>query len=169
MRLNKRNNMDRLYMMMCGGKVKKYEDGGMMDDDDMMEGSSDLDQAEPIRTIEGQNTSEVQVDEEGNQFVIYETPEGDSIEVYGDWETYGNIMAPGGGGVRPGEPRYIEDRTYPVIKNRDTGKYELDSQAMESEHMREPEQKMAREAIGGQGGSRMQDLLEKLSQRGMMR
>ena len=74
-----------------------------------------------LRTIDGQSTSEVQEDEEGRQFVMYETPEGDTVKVFGDWESYGEISAPGGGGVAPGDQRFIADREFPVMANPETG------------------------------------------------
>mgnify|MGYP000306603485 CR=1 FL=1 len=134
--------------------LKKYQQGGAAPQGGISE-------------IEGQYTSEIQVDQEGNQYVVYEGPDGQAMKIYGDWESYGNVMAPGGGGVGPGEARYIEDRSYPVFFNNETGQYELDAQSMESEMMATDERQMAQQAVGGQGESSMTDLLEQLSQRGM--
>tara|TARA_R110002110_G_scaffold267606_3_gene483428 strand:- start:299 stop:1099 length:801 start_codon:yes stop_codon:yes gene_type:complete len=117
-----------------------------------------------LRTIDGQSTSEVQEDEEGRQFVMYETPEGDTVKVFGDWESYGEIMAPGGGGVAPGDQRFIADREFPVMANRETGEYELDVDAMETEMYSEPEREMAEQAApGGPGASGMEALMESLT------
>ena len=117
-----------------------------------------------LRTIQGQSTSEVQEDEEGRQFVMYETPEGDTVKVFGDWESYGEIMAPGGGGVAPGDQRFIADREFPVMANPETGEYELDVEAMETEMYSEPEREMAEQAApGGPGASGMEALMESLT------
>ena len=117
-----------------------------------------------LRTIDGQSTSEVQEDEEGRQFVIFETPEGDTVKVFGDWESYGEISAPGGGGVAPGDQRFIADREFPVMANPETGEYELDVDAMETEMYSEPERQMRDEsAPGGPGASGMEALLEGLT------
>jgi hypothetical protein len=117
-----------------------------------------------LRTIDGQSTSEVQEDEEGRQFVMYETPKGDTVKVFGDWESYGEIMAPGGGGVAPGDQRFIADREFPVMANPETGEYELDVDAMETEMYSEPERKMRDEsAPGGPGASGVEALLESLT------
>jgi len=117
-----------------------------------------------LRSIQGQSTSEVQEDEEGRQFVMYETPEGDTVKVFGDWESYGEISAPGGGGVAPGDQRFIADREFPVMANPETGEYELDVEAMETEMYSEPEREMAEQAApGGPGASGMEALMEKLN------
>jgi hypothetical protein len=117
-----------------------------------------------LRSIQGQSTSEVQEDEEGRQFVMYETPEGDTVKVFGDWESYGEIAAPGGGGVAPGDQRFIADREFPVMANPETGEYELDVEAMETEMYSEPEREMAEQAApGGPGASGMEALMESLT------
>lgn len=117
-----------------------------------------------LRTIDGQSTSEVQEDEEGRQFVMFESPEGEMIKIFGDWESYGEIMAPGGGGVAPGDQRFIADREFPVMLNPETQEYELDVDAMETEMYSEPEREMASQASeGGPGASPMEALMEGLT------
>jgi len=119
---------------------------------------------EDLRTIDGQSTSEVQEDEEGRQFVMFKTPTGDTVKVFGDWESYGEIAAPGGGAVAPGDQRFIADREFPVMANPETGEYELDVDAMETEMYSEPERQMAQQAApGGPGASGVEALLESLT------
>ena len=144
----------------------KFNDGGNIEAMMAAMGGQQGGQGGPgdLRTIDGQNTSEVQEDEEGRQFVIFETPEGDTVKVFGDWESYGEISAPGGGGVAPGDQRFIADREFPVIENPETGEYELDVEAMETEMYSEPEREMAEQAApGGPGASGMEALLESLT------
>lgn len=147
---------------MYGGGGRMYQEGGMAPQGGQK--GQDFGPDGKLRQIQGQNTSKVQLDEEtGEEYVMYETSDGyDMVPIYGDWESYGNIMAPGGGGVGPGGDRYIEDRVFPVVYNREKDRYELNYVELEREQMAEPEQKMAREAVGGPGASPTEDLLEKL-------
>jgi hypothetical protein len=144
----------------------KFNDGGNIEAMMAAMGGQQGGQGGPgeLRTIQGQSTSEVQEDEEGRQFVMYETPEGDTVKVFGDWESYGEIAAPGGGGVAPGDQRFIADREFPVMANPETGEYELDVEAMETEMYSEPEREMAEQAApGGPGASGMEALMESLT------
>jgi len=92
--------------------------------------------------------------EDGNQFVEMELPSGEVAPVFGDWETYGN----------PNQEGLIEDLDYRIYPLGD-GTYALDAGEMESEMLRDESREFARDTQGGPGASRMEDLLEKLSQR----
>jgi len=96
---------------------------------------------EPVRTTP-----------EGKQYVSMEMPDGEIATVFGDWETYGN----------PNRDGLIEDLDYRIFPLGD-GTYSLDAGEMESEMMRDDSRKVANEAQGGQGASRTEDLMEKLS------
>jgi len=92
--------------------------------------------------------------ESGEQYVTMELPDGTMATVFGDWETYGN----------PNQQGYIEDLDYRIIPRGD-GSYDLDAGEMESEMLRDEARGFARDTQGGPGATRMQDLLEKLSDR----
>ena len=92
--------------------------------------------------------------ESGEQYVTMELPDGTMATVFGDWETYGN----------PSQEGYIEDIDYRIIPRGD-GSYDLDAAEMESEMLRDEADEFARDTQGGPGASRIQDLLEKLSDR----
>ncbi len=92
------------------------------------------------------------IPDSGQQYVSMELPDGKVVPVFGDWESYGN----------PNREGLIEDMDYRIFPLGD-GTYSLDTGEMESEMMRDDSRKVAREAQGGQGASRMEDLMEKLS------
>ena len=92
--------------------------------------------------------------EDGNQFVEMELPSGEVAPVFGDWETYGN----------PNQEGLIEDLDYRIYPLGD-GTYALDAGEMESEMLRDESRRFAEDTQGGPGASRMEDLLEKLTQR----
>jgi len=104
--------------------------------------------------IAGQNAvgSIKTIPDSGQQYVSMELPDGKVVPVFGDWESYGN----------PNREGLIEDLDYRIFPLGD-GTYSLDAGEMESEMMRDDSRKVAREAQGGQGASRMEDLMEKLS------
>ena len=81
----------------------KFNDGGNIEAMMAAMGGQQGGQGGPgeLRTIQGQSTSEVQEDEEGRQFVMYETPEGDTVKVFGDWESYGATPPPPGAAISP--------------------------------------------------------------------
>lgn len=102
-------------------------------------------------TMTGQYTSPVQQDGD-REFVMYESPNGEEIKVYGNWNEYavsqdeqGNMM--------------IADEDYPIVENAE-GEFVLDEQTFEGQ-MKGAE--MGMDAEGGPGADRMQDLMEKLS------
>jgi len=83
-----------------------------------------------------------------------ELPDGEVAPVFGDWESYGN----------PDQEGRIEDLDYRIYPLGD-GTYALDAGEMESEMLRHENREFARDTQGGPGASRMEDLLEKLTQR----
>ena len=83
-----------------------------------------------------------------------ELPDGEVATVFGDWESYGN----------PDREGRIEDMDYRIYPLGD-GTYALDTGEMESEMMRQEGRDFGAQAQGGQGASRMEDLLEMLNQR----
>jgi len=92
------------------------------------------------------------IPDSGQQYVSMELPDGKVVPVFGDWESYGN----------PNREGLIEDMDYRIFPLGD-GTYSLDTGEMESEMSRDDSRKVAMEAQGGQGASRMEDLMEKLS------
>lgn len=108
-------------------------------------------------TMTGQYTSTVKTEEgpsgETREFVLYDSPNGEQIKVYGNWNEYavsqdeeGNMM--------------IADEDYPIVENKD-GEYILDEATFEGQMRAEG---VGREAEGGPGASKMEDIMEKLGQ-----
>ena len=94
------------------------------------------------------------------EFVMYDSPNGEQIKVYGNWNEY----AAG----RDEEGRdMIADEDYPIIQN-EAGEFILDearhSENMDTAYEREPVERMARETEmeSTQGASKIENLLEKL-------
>lgn len=94
----------------------------------------------------------IQTSEEGEQYVSMELPNGEIATVFGDWESYGN----------PSRERVIEDMNYRIVPLGD-GTYSLDVGEMESKMVRDEVGEFGEQATGGPGASRMEDLMEKLS------
>lgn len=94
----------------------------------------------------------IQTSEEGEQYVSMELPNGEIATVFGDWESYGN----------PSRERVIEDMNYRIVPLGD-GTYSLDVGEMESKMVREGVGEFGEQATGGPGASRIEDLMEKLS------
>lgn len=120
-------------------KLRDYKDGGSV-------------QGGSVKIAGQYATTPIQQDEDGRQFVYMEFGNGDEVQVFGDWETYGN----------PTQDGTIEDLDYRILPHED-GYYTLDAGEMESEMQRDDSRKVAREAQGGPGASRVEDLMEKLS------
>lgn len=94
------------------------------------------------------------------EFVMYDSPNGEQIKVYGNWNEY----AAG----RDEEGRdMIADEDYPIIQN-EAGEFILDesrhSENMDTAYERQPVERMARETEmeSTQGASKIENLLEKL-------
>ena len=103
----------------------------------------------------GQYTSSVMQEEDtGREYVMYDSPNGEQVKVYGNWNEYAV--------TRDEEGRdMIADEDYPIIQNKD-GEFVLDEQTFEGRMGAIEEGRMAE---GGPGESRVQDLMERLSQR----
>lgn len=96
----------------------------------------------------------IKTNPEGNQYVSMELGDGKVVPVFGDWETYGN----------PNKQGLIEDLDY-VIYPLGDGTYALDVAEAEADMLRSEATEFARDTQAGPGASRMQDFLEKLSDR----
>lgn len=108
-------------------------------------------------TMTGQYTSTVKTEEgpsgETREYVMYESPNGEEIKVYGNWNEYAVSQNEDG-------EMYIHDDNYPIVQN-EKGEYVLDEATFEGQMKG---QEMERESTGGPGASRTEDLLERLSQ-----
>ena len=101
-------------------------------------------------TMTGQYTSPVQRDGD-REFVVYDSPNGEQVKVYGNWNEYavsqdeqGNMM--------------IGDEDYPIVEN-ENGDFVLDEATFDG---MQKAAEVANSAQGGPGASRTEDLLEKL-------
>jgi len=103
-------------------------------------------------TMTGQYTSPVQRDGD-REFVVYESPNGEEVKVYGNWNEYAVSQDEEG-------RMMIADEDYPIVENAE-GEFVLDEETFEGQ-MKGAE--MGQGAEGGPGESKMQDLMEKLSQ-----
>jgi len=103
-------------------------------------------------TMTGQYTSSVQRDGD-REFVVYESPNGEEVKVYGNWNEYAVSQDEEG-------RMMIADEDYPIVENAE-GEFVLDEETFEGQ-MKGAE--MGQGAEGGPGESKMQDLMEKLSQ-----
>lgn len=126
-----------------------YRDGGRMYQDG----------GKVAFTMTGQNTSPVMSDENG-EYVMYDSPEGGQLKVYGNWNEYavsqdeeGNMM--------------IGDEDYPVMQD-ERGNFRLDERRFEDTMSAVTEgqggRQMAGEATGGPSATSIEDLLERLGQ-----
>lgn len=106
----------------------------------------------------GQNTSPVMYDEQrSREFVVYTMPDGEQVEVFGNWNEYAV-----GEGEEPGS-YIIADEDYPIVKNAQ-GEYELDEMSFELKMGGgDATQQMASQAQGGPSASGVEDLLERLT------
>ena len=73
-------------------------------------------------TMNGSKASPVQRDED-REFVMYESPNGEEIKVYGNWNEYAVDRTPEGNDM-------ISDDDFPIIRNED-GEYIMDEAAYE--------------------------------------
>jgi len=101
-------------------------------------------------TMTGQYTGPVQRDGD-REFVIYESPNGEEVKVYGNWNEYavsqdeeGNMM--------------IGDEDYPIVED-ENGEFVLDEETFEG---KQRGAEASNEAQGGPGASRTEDLMEML-------
>jgi len=101
-------------------------------------------------TMTGQYTGPVQRDGD-REFVMYESPNGEEVKVYGNWNEYavsqdeeGNMM--------------IGDEDYPIVED-ENGDFVLDEATFDGQ---EKGSEAANQAQGGPGASRTEDLMEML-------
>ena len=101
-------------------------------------------------TMTGQYTSTVQRDGD-REFVVYDSPNGEQVKVYGNWNEYavsqdeeGNMM--------------IADEDYPIVENAE-GEFVLDEATLDGQQRGA---EMAQNAQGGPGETRAADLMEML-------
>lgn len=110
-------------------------------------------------TMTGQYAGSVERDGD-REYVMYESPNGEQIKVYGNWNEYAVSRDEQGRDM-------IADEDYPIVQNED-GEYVLDevrhNENMDTAYEREPVERMARETAeeSTQGASKMENLLEKL-------
>ena len=94
------------------------------------------------------------------EFVVYDSPNGEQIKVYGNWNEYAVSRDEEGRDM-------IADEDYPIIQN-EAGEFVLDearhSENMDTAYERQPVERMARETEmeSTQGASKIENLLEKL-------
>ena len=100
----------------------------------------------------GQYASPVMYDEEtGREYVIYESPNGEDVKVYGNWNEYAVSVDDDGNDL-------IGDMDFPVMMNKD-GEYVLDEQGLEEKKDSRPQ--------GDQGMIEEAESLEGTEEEGM--
>ena len=110
-------------------------------------------------TMTGQYAGSVERDGD-REYVMYESPNGEQIKVYGNWNEYAVSRDEQGRDM-------IADEDYPIVQNEE-GEYVLDevrhNENMDTAYEREPVERMARETEmeSTQGASKIENLLEKL-------
>lgn len=110
-------------------------------------------------TMTGQYAGSVERDGD-REYVMYESPNGEQIKVYGNWNEYAVSRDEQGRDM-------IGDEDYPIIQN-EQGEFVLDEvrheENMATAYEREPVERMARETAqeSTQGASKIENLLEKL-------
>lgn len=117
-------------------------------------------------TMMGQYTSTVQ-QEQGpdggmREFVMYDDGDGNEIKVYGNWNEYAQGQDEEGN-------MFLPDEDFPIMKN-EQGEFVLNERkyedTMSGVQDRQKAEALGRSAQGGQGASRMEDLMEKLADYG---
>ena len=100
----------------------------------------------------GQYASPVMYDEEtGREYVIYESPNGENVKVFGNWNEYAVSVDDDGNDL-------IGDMDFPVMMNKD-GEYVLDEKGLEEKKDSRPQ--------GDQGMMEEADSLEDTEEEGM--
>lgn len=90
-------------------------------------------------TMTGQYASPVMYDEEtSREFVMYESPNGEQIQVFGNWNEYAVSQDEDG-------REMIADEDYPIRKN-ENGEFVFDEAKFEEMQLNKPEKEMAPEA-----------------------
>ena len=98
----------------------------------------------------GQYTSPVQQDQNG-EFVMYDDGSGKQMKVYGNWNEYAQGQDSEGN-------MFLPDEDFPVIQN-DRGEFVLDEVTYDAQNRGYE----ATRNLGGQGASKMEDLMQRLS------
>ena len=89
-------------------------------------------------TMTGQYASPVMYDEEtSREFVMYESPNGEEVQVFGNWNEYAVGQDEAGKDM-------IGDEDYPIRKN-ENGEFVFDEAKFEEMQLTKPEQEMAPE------------------------
>ena len=87
-------------------------------------------------TMTGQYASPVMYDEEtSREFVMYESPNGEQVQVFGNWNEYAVAQDEAGKDM-------IADEDYPIRKN-ENGEFIFDEAKFEEMQLNKPEQEMA--------------------------
>tara|TARA_R110000751_G_scaffold267853_6_gene367596 strand:+ start:99 stop:797 length:699 start_codon:yes stop_codon:yes gene_type:complete len=127
-------------------RLRDYKDGGSV------QGGKVDEKGYSMEVAGAKAQGPVQSSDEGEQYVSMELPNGEVATVFGDWESYGN----------PSREGVIADMNYRIVPLGD-GTYSLDVEEMESIMVRDEVKEFGEQATGGPGASRMEDLMEKLS------
>jgi len=131
------------------------QDGSMADE--LRESMEKKEGSKSSFSMAGQYTSTVMQEEgpsgEMREYVMYESPNGESMKVYGNWNEFavsqdeeGNMM--------------IADEDYPIVEN-ENGEYVLDEATFDAQSRGA---EMGGRAEGGPGASKMEDLMQMLGQ-----
>lgn len=86
-------------------------------------------------TMRGEEASPVQYEQEtGREFIMYQSPNGEEIKVYGNWSKYAISADEEGRDI-------ISKEDFPVMRNKD-GEYVMDEEALEEDRERRTEEEM---------------------------
>ncbi len=123
--------------------------------DQLREAMEQKEESKNSFSMAGQYTSTVMQEQgpsgENREYVMYESPNGESMKVYGNWNEYavsqdeeGNMM--------------IADEDYPIVENAE-GEFVLDEATFDAQ---DRGREIGEEAEGGPGASKMEDLMQML-------
>ena len=123
-----------------GGGGRMYQNGGKVIT------GQDTSTVRTEQAPDGSTREYVWYDEQVNESVMGDAPDGDwarsgAIKVYGNWNEYA-------GGQTEDGSMYLRDETFPIMENED-GSFSLDERTYE-------------DSMGGQGASRMDDMMERM-------
>lgn len=86
-------------------------------------------------TMRGEEASPVQYEQEtGREFIMYQSPNGEEIKVYGNWSKYAISADEEGRDI-------ISKEDFPVMRNQD-GEYVMDEEALDEDRYRRTEEEM---------------------------
>lgn len=96
-------------------------------------------------TMTGQYASPVMYDQEtSREFVMYESPNGEQVQVFGNWNEYAVAQDESGNDM-------IADEDYPIRKN-ENGEFVFDEAKFEEMQAEKPEQEVPQEMPEQEGG-----------------